>query len=566
MKAVYKRSTVLASIVLAILCAAAPARAASEDLIPARSMAVVRVNRPYTNMKRVAESKALNRLLKDGAMPRLAGAVQKMKKKVGQVEDEYGVDVEGLLKDMLHRSATLVITGRDKGVFLLEGRSAAALEKAAEKLARLQEKRGKVKQYDTSTYGGTTIHIARRTDKKDRLYALLGRTMVAAKAKNREVLEHVIDVHRGNAPSLTDTGEFARVTELVPEDAPVVGGLYMPRALEMLRNSPRRGLPIEVLSEWLEQMRFVTFYLRADDALRMHLTVDYKGDSIPPLAKSLYPPEGSRLKILDTLPSSAAVAGAQSIDLEELWTQLHDRLQKMRPAAARRMEQGLQAAVNAMGGIRTKEQLFDELGSEMAFAVLPAGEGSAPPSAALLLRLNKTDHIPVALETLAGTAVATINKQAGGGLELAYENYRGADMSVLRGGSQAWKRVTPTLATVDKTLVLSTSARGAKQIIDAARDGGAAALDMPGTMYRAGWMDAGRMADLLDRYEDFLAAQAANRTGGSARQARGGLKRLRHLLSLIDRVNLGATYRRGRVDRVLEVLPSAKVTGGKDAS
>ena len=164
------------------------------------------------------------------------------------------------------------------------------------------------------------------------------------------------------------------------------------------------------------------------------------------------------------------------------------------------------------------------------------------------------------------TLVAAINKQAGGGLELAYETYRGADMSVLRGGSRLWKNISPTLATVDKTMVLSSSARGAKQIIDAARDGGAAPLGMSGTMYRAGWMNAGHIADLMKKYEGFLATRAASRTGGSRRQAREGLQRLRRLLSVVDRISFGAAYRRGQVDRMLEVVPSDEAAGTNAAN
>ena len=562
MKRTKKVTLVLGLMALALFANATVTRAALEDTIPAGAVAVARLHEPAAALDTARGSKLYTQITQGDLMPELADAIRKIQAGARAIERRHDVNVDRIVDDMFAGDVAVAILGKNTGVLLVEGRSPSALERAAGEVLRIQQERGEVTGVETRTFMETTIHITRMADgQPDRAYALLGKVLVGAKTGDMQALKRVIKVYRGEGKSLADSARYRKTRSLMDGNALATAYVDMPRLLRLLpKDSDLKSDPGgRLLRQWLETMRSAALSVTAKDSLRAHLAVQYKGGSLPPAAQALLPEEGAQLEVLESLPPSSAAAMARSTNLGALWRQSIETIERLDPHGAAKLREGMDAVVGSLGGIRTPEQLFDELGNEIAWAVLPPNDKNPRPAVALIVRLNETRHIPLALETLAGTAVTAMRKQGRTDVKLTYETYRDVSLTTVRGTEGTWEKISPTLCTVGKNLTVTTSVDAARRVIDSARSEGPELPAMEGTLFAAGGLDSDRLMQMIRPYRSFLVEHSVRNSGKSRAKARRDLRRLEKILSLVDKVAFTASYRDGRTDRVLEILPAEKV-------
>lgn len=319
---------------------------------------------------------------------------------------------------------------------------------------------------------------------------------------------------------------------------------------------PLRRLMRATLGEVFPDLRYAVFSAVGDDrGLTGRLTVKFRDDALPSLLESVLPEPGSAMDILRLAPGSAAVVAGRNINHTAIWEALVGTLEEHNPAAAEQARVKLDALVNVLGGIHTAEQLFEEIGPQMAVFILPAGEAGNPPEVAVALELRETAHIPLALETLVGTAAVIATAEGKARASIEYDTYEGVAMTSVHVEMPAGlRKLRPTMCVVDGNLVLSTTADAARRIIDASRSGAALpASDVEGTPFGFVRISAVQLRAMLDRHAAFLVRHSMQKEGKTEQQARREIGALRVVLSLLEEVELVGTFRPGRTDHTFTV-------------
>ena len=545
---------------------ALPARAAVEDAVPADAVLLVKIREPYAQFERLRDGGLWARLTDPQTMPQLAQAVRNIEAIVEQVELQHGVDVDKVLGDVLAGGAAIAGLPGGAGVFLTEADGAESLEKAVAEFLRVEKAVGNLEDEYESAYKGVTVHSSVLRNKvKHRHHVFLGK--VLAVSEDLEALRKVIDVHKGEAGSLGALAQYRQARSLAAEGAAVTAYVDLQRALPprapraFNQTGRRTGNPLKRLvrarlEEILPHLRYAVFSAVGDErGLRGRLTVCYRDDELPPLLESVLPEPGSAMDILRLAPESAAVVGGRSLDHAAIWDAIVETLEEHSPAAAEEARTKIDALVTVLGGIHTPEQLFEEIGPQMAVFILPSGEAGNPPEAAVALELRETAHIPLALETLVGTAAVAATAEGKAQASIEYDAYKGVPLTSVHVEMPAgWRKLRPTMCVVDGDLVLSTTADAARRIIDASRSGAALpAGDAEGTLFGFMRMNAVQLGAMLDRHAAFLVRHSMQKQGKTQQRARREIGALRVVLSLLEEVELASTFRPGRTDHTFGV-------------
>lgn len=575
MRAARKLSVMPVLLAALVTCIALPARAAVEDAVPADAILFVKIREPYAQFKRLRDGELWARLSDPQTMPQLAQAVRNIEAMVEQVELQHGVDVDKVFGDILAGDAAIVglpggAEALGTSVFLTEADSAESLGKALAEFLRVERAVGSLEDEYESAYKGVDVHSSvLRGKARHRHHVLLGR--VLAVSEDLEPLRKVIDVHKGETTALGALAQYQEARTLAAEGAAVTAYVDLQRVQQFPHRSgeihrpgrrgrnPLRRLIRATLGEVFPDLRYAVFSAVGDDGgLTGRLTVKLRHDELPPLLESLLPEPGSAMDIVRLAPESTAVVAGRSVNHAAIWDAVVETLEEHSPAAAEEARAKLDALVTVLGGIHTPEQLFEEIGPQMAVFILPSGEAGNPPEVAVALELRETAHIPLALETLVGTAAVAATAEGKAQASIEYDAYKGVPLTSVHVEMPAgWRKLRPTMCVVDGNLVLSTTADAARRIIDASRSGATLpAGDVEGTLFGFMRMNAVQLRAMLDRHAAFLVRHSMQKQGKTQQRARREIGALRVVLSLLEEVELVGTFRPGRTDHTFTVTLS----------
>ena len=555
------------AMVAVALCVTGTARAAVDKLVPADSLLVLKVHQPYRQMDELSNSKIFDRLTDPAVMPDLADGMRQVKAMVDYVEQQHNVNVERVLRGLFAGDMALAITGEGSGVLLIEGQNHSAVQKGLNEFLRIRKAQNELTGVKEETYKGVKVRSSQAVSgQEDRVYAVLGKVLVVANPPNRAMVRQVIDISQGQAPSLAQKPRYRQALSMMEKGAAMSGYVDVPAVLEMIdRTQPGAGNdPVaRFIGEWLhDNVSFAAMSLSGKEVLEGHMTVKYAGDRLPEYLQQLLPERGDRLEILDLIPRSAVLAGGRSVNLEAAYEGLLALAQRAPGNGAHKMEKGLEAVVGMVGGVQSSDQLFAELGDEMAMFVLPSGQANQPPAAGVMLQLRETAHIPVAIETLAGMAVAAARSEGKIDLRMKAETYRDVPLTMVRSKTvrpPILQKLSPTLCVVEDCLTITSSVDAAKAVIDASRAENAYRPQAAGTVYRAGWVNLGQARRMLQRHKDFLIAHAVLQSGRTTEQAQADMKRLDKVLSFLDGFTVTESHRPGCTDHVFTLKFSETV-------
>jgi hypothetical protein len=292
-----------------------------------------------------------------------------------------------------------------------------------------------------------------------RHHALIGDRLVLS--GDLKLVKQVIDVTKGEAPSLAETVDFRHAQGQVGEGAVLTAYVSASAVANAL---DRRVGPTEVggravlrrVREAVGRARYAVLWGKRDAALEGCLTVQYGERGIPPLLRTTVAQPGTELSVPRFVPESAAFSLIRSLNPAACWDEILGFLQEVNPPVAQRAEKGLQKLVQLMGGVDSAEQLFSELGNEVGLFVLPGSEAQGPPRIGLVLALNETAHIPVALETFVGTAAVFAAVEGKADVSLVHAEIDGVRVTTIRVRKPSpWDRFSPSMAVVKGHLVVS---------------------------------------------------------------------------------------------------------------
>jgi hypothetical protein len=557
-----KRMGRSALVFLVALCAlAGAARAAVQDYVPADAIAIIKVQEPVAQFDKLQASALFQRLQDPAFIPNVAAVIGQVRQGVDVFQTQLNVNVRQVMTDLLGREVALVALPDDLTAMVVEGRDGRSLQSGVDEFLRVQRATGDVTAESSSTYKGVTIQSGMQKQ-GERFHAVSGNVLVVS--NQIAAVQKVLDVVKG-APALGATAQYKQASALAVQGAPVTGylnGQYLEPIGQALQAAPmpagRQGpwqqMARARLAEVLPLIQFGVLSISGDGALQARLTLAYKGGRIPNSIQAALPQAGSRMDVLKLAPPSAALVGARSLNLRGAWDSTLEAIARSAPAAAQKLQQGLDAVVGSVGGIYSREQLFGELGSQAAVFVLPPGEGGVFPAAALAVELRQTVHIPDALGSIVGFSVGVAQAQQNQDISLVTSNYRDVQLSSVRsGGKGPLALLSPTFGVVDGYLVVASTLEAAKQVVDASRSGSRPAVDKPGTPVAVLSVSAPQVRQMLAHYRDFLVKQAIAREGKSQQQAQGDMDALDKVLSLVKEVEFASTFEPGRTDHFMTI-------------
>ncbi len=557
MAALRRISTPIVIAFLALCAATGIARAAVEDYVPADAVGIVKMNDPVAQFDKFTDSALFKKLEEPGYIPELAAGIDKARQGIAGFEAQQHISVRRTLSNLLGREVALVALPNEQGVGIVEGRDAKSLQSGVDEFLRIQRASGDLTAESTSVYKGVTIHSGMQKQ-GERFHALSGNVLVVG--SQIEVVRRVIDVIQG-APSLAGTARYRQASELTPRDAPVTGYLngdaLQPLVQKLLQPLPGAMKPgAEVLrgrlADFLQQIDYGVLGVQGDGALRVQLSFAYKGGRIPDALRAALPRAGSRMDIRKLAPPSSVAVGVRSLNIQGAWDSTVQAVSAVRPAAADRLQKGLDDVVGMVGGVYSRDQLFSELGGQVGIFVLPAARAGDYPAGAIALELRETTHIPDAVGTLVGLD-ATVARSKGWDVSIESPRYRDVQLSTVRINRQGpVGRLSPTFGVVGGYLVVASTLDAAKQVVDASTTS-APPIEQPGTPVAMLSVSAPQVRELLAQYHDFLVKQAIANEGKSRQKAEGDLAALDKLLELLQKVEITTTYEPGHTSTFLTI-------------
>ena len=134
-------------------------------------------------------------------------------------------------------------------------------------------------------------------------------------------------------------------------------------------------------------------------------------------------------------------------------------------------------------------------------------------------------------------------------LNVVMRTINGVTVTTLEFNGGEWANlVSPTVFTMDRFFVLTSSAEAAQKILDARSDS-LPPLDMPGTPTTRGRLDVDLVRRLLQWHEDRLVTHAMAEEGKTRVEALQGVQMLDYLLGFVRHVSFATTHTPGSVNR-----------------
>ncbi|MCD6416774.1 MAG: hypothetical protein J7M08_08790 [Planctomycetes bacterium] len=540
--------TVAVSVVLGVL--AVPAGAAVVGCIPRDATAVLRLRNLEGHYRDLRESDLYARMTDATFMPELAAGLAQARKQFDQFEAETGIDLEEVLLDVLGQDCAIFVLGEGKGTFVAEARSQDAVEKAVETMLQIERSEGKLQGSTEESYRGVVLYRDVMLGKV-RYRAQIGRVLAMAD-NDREGVCGVIDVRKG-APAITASASYRAAARLVPVEAVVA--LYVDGALlrtlveKMPAPDPGARAIGRRLGATLGKARFAIVSVLADGEAKLRATLAYEGGALPDEVRAMIPETASGLDILRVAPRDTIFAAARGLNAGGVWNAVLEGAEAQSPAAARRLKGALDLVIGMTGGVYSAEQLWDEIGDQGALFVLPAPEEGGLPGLVIAVALEKTEHIPLAIESVTGGVVGFTRADGNENVSLHQEPYNGANLTTVRieRPGEAIEEFNPTFGLVGSNWILASSREAAMRMVDASRaKAGPSFSRLAGTNYAGSVLNVGALLKTVKRYEEVLVRRAVEEEGKTEEKARGDLVALEKLLSLLDRVECAAAYKDGR--------------------
>jgi hypothetical protein len=554
----------LVLVIALVVGAAHAASAAVEDHVPADAFLVLKVRQPARQFDRIVDSQLFRKLSDPSFLPEAARQVEKAREEIRSFERRHNVDVRAVLGKLLGREAAVAAFPGDMGALIIEGESSRSMRDALEDAHRVMRAAGGRPGRSAETYNGVTIQVTPQEGKGPRYHALLGNVLVVS--EEQPAVRKVIDVVTGDAQALAATAKYRNAAAMMDGDAVVTGFLDAEPLRQVAafwkagargRKGPETLLGLR-LAELLPLMEFGVLSAGADGAMDARLTLAYRGERLPNVLQDVLPAQGDTMEVLSLAPSTAILAGARSLDPAGAWNAAVETMLQADPERAEQMQLFMDRLVDAVGGVYSQEQLLSELGGEFGMFVLHGGEQTGLPAAAVAVELTETAHIPVALESVVGTVATFATMEGPHRITVDSATYKGVKVNTVASDAPGvWSKLRPSFGIIDGYLVASTDEAGFRQIVDAARAGGTAAVDRPGTAFSALRISVEQVDRLLTAHREFLVRHSMREEGKSESAARRDLRRLHALLSLFESVEFEATFRPGRTDHYLRLRPAA---------
>jgi hypothetical protein len=549
------RLTVVVALALGAL--AGLARAAVEDYVPADAVAILKVQDPMAQFDKIRSGPLFQKLQDPAFAPELAAGIEKVRQGISAFEAQQGVNLHQIATDLLGREVALVAMPNDLGAGIIEGRDAKSLQSGLDGFLDLQRASGDLTAESTSTYKGVTIDSGMQRQGQ-RFHAVSGDVLVVS--NKIEAVQKVIDVIKG-APALSGTARYKQAMAVL-KGAPVTGFLNGD-ALEPLAQmlaatgGPMRPAPAwnqivrTRLAESLQQVDYGVLSVQGDGGLTARLTFAFRDGRIPQAVQSALPPEGSRMDVLGLAPQSCVLAAARSFSPKGAWDLAVQQAGQINPAFGDRLNMLLDDAVNVIGGVYTREQLFSELGDQVGVFILPGPQGGYP-AGALAIQLRQTTHIPDALATLVGTGIVAARSK---GTDITVESpkYHDVQLTTVRVKRPGpLEKLSPTFGVVDGNLIAASTLEAAKDVVDAALSKSAPPMEAPGTPVAMVAISVPQVRELLTRYHEFLVTQTAAK-GQSRQKAEADLAAFDKALQLLKGVRVTTSYEPGRTNTILKI-------------
>jgi len=551
--------------ILALCLGPSMARADVEEYIPQDAVAVVKVTDLASHYRSFVDGALARRLQDPAFLPQLAAGIQMVRQQIQEFERTQDVHVADVLLDLLGREAALATFADETAVVVMEGRDARALQNAVEEFLRVERLTGSLRGDTVEDYKGVEVHCCMTKDGR-RFHALSGRAL--AVSEHRSAVARVIDVGTRDAAALSDSAKYRDAMHIAEPDALITGYLdaepLKPMAEAALRemagrrpSDPGERLGLRwaqvLVSEIVPNARFAVLSVAADDDLSARLTVAYEGDRLPALVRSMAPQPGSRIDMLDLAPDDAVLAAARNVSVRGAWDAFLESLVEVDPEAARQAREVLDVAVSVIGGVYTSDQLFDELAGQSALFVLPSSGPEDPPGVALAVKLQKTVHIPLALEMLFGIAAVGARSE-GQDVRVEAAEYNGVQLTTLRANiDEPWAQFFSfTVGLAGDSLIVTTTLEAARAMVDQAQRGtGQPSMGVERTAVGCLRVNLPAVNDLLTKHREVLVRRAVREEGKTANQARRELDALGRFLSLLDALELTTSLDRGRTEHHL---------------
>lgn len=554
-----KRSPiVVVSFLLITALAALGAEDGIENNIPAEAPGVVIIEKPYRQFRRFLGSDVFARLTDPETVPAVAHGVENVRRVIQAVETQHGTDAGLVMGGIFRREAALVALPGDRGVLISRGENAHVLRSEVKEFLRVERATGNLLSTETFSHRGVTINTCSLGNQPEpRHHALVGDRLVLS--EDLEAVKQVIDVTKGEAPSLAESVDFKHAMGQVEEGAILTAYLSagaVANAIDRKAGATDAGgrTVLRRVREAVGRARYAVLWAKSDAVIEGRLTVQYGEQGIPPLLRTTVAEPGTDLSAPRFVPGNAAFTLARSLNPAACWREIVGFLQEVNPPAAQKAERGLRKLVQLIGGVDSADQLFSELGNEVALFVLSGADAQNPPRVGLVLALNETAHIPVALETFVGTAAVFAAVEGKADVSLVHAEVGGVRVTTVRVRKPSpWDRLSPSMAVVRGHLVVTSTRDAMREVIAAAGSRPEKLAGVSGTSYALIQLDATRIEAMLQRHNEFLVRRAVEEDGKPEPQARRELRMLRLVLSLMEEIEVINSYSPDRTEHAFRI-------------
>ena len=572
--------------VLVGVCAAATAAGDLAETLPPDAIAVLRVTGLHEQWKAFRNSDAFTRL-EGGPIPDIGDGIRKARENISQFEIDTALDIEQCLSSIFGTDMLLAIFADQTAAFVARTDDLQSLHLGIDTILAIEREEGKLVSMASEFYRDVEIHSSRLNKPNkpgapmtDRCHAVVGDLLIVS--EELSVVRRVLDVVKSNQPSVAASPEYREAAKLMSSNALVRAYFDMDRISEMLDletllDGNIRNPFIKVLAVRMKRIlpatRYVVGGLTASDGLmRLRCNIIYDEQKLAPSLRTLFSFDQAELDIMNLAPRSAAFALAHRVNKLALWHYLLASIAESSPQLAADIALQVEQIGSMFGAMEFESELLPQIGEQTALVLTP-GSGQNPPALSIVIELNDTQSIPLALKTMAGSfaKVAQVEAEKKGvepAALLRRANYAGTDLfTLVLNDEKLAGKVNPTLFVYDRFMVVSTSPYAAQAMLDARKNlpaGKLAASRATGTLVSRGRVNPSAVRGMIRRHRDFLIGEAL-KDGKTRAKAAGDIAALLFLSGFLESVDFEVSHSPGRIERIVEIrfdgqsdLPASK--------
>lgn len=457
-----------------------------------------------------------------------------------ELKKHLGLDWASLRDDILGDAVVFAFqpapgnqAENDQGVLLLHARQPALLKALLERLDKLQQQNGELKQLQTKQHRGMS-YVVRVGTRNTHYYLLDGH--VFAYAGQESLLRDIIDAR---VVAAKGTPPLAEDLRRAGAEKAFVALRVNPRAFDaelkhkLAQAQGGEAVLLQAFHKHWQALDSIVLSLSPAETLDLRLTLHARLADLPEGAKSVYTEAAQASTLWSYFPENAVLSIAGRADFAHLVNSLAEFAP---PEVRKALAAGVQPLAG-LAGLDVLDKVLPNVGPDWGFSVFAAEDPKQFPQALVALAVKPgTKETPVdqalyqGMSLLVGLAVLDYNSKHPQPIRLRTLRQDQVELKYLT--SEAFPAgFSPAFALKDGFLLVATS----PEAIQRFRRGAAGANRDDAPLAR---LSAAELAKLLRAHRQVVVSHIATRNQVDAAQAERSLDTLLSVFDLVDRLEV----------------------------